>query len=220
MDLTNKTVCFLGDSITKGHSASAPEKCYVSLFAAAHPEATVHNFGISGTCIAKRIGPSVKVKMDAQNFLTRVEKMPEHADLICVFGGTNDFGRGDAPMGKFGDTENDTFYGALYALSLALINKYPTARIVFFTPLHRDYKGETGVTVRADGEWTLEDYVDAVRKNAAYFAFPVLDLHVMSGFQPQVPIIRECYTADGLHPNDRGYERLFRIVNNFIEHLE
>jgi lysophospholipase L1-like esterase len=216
MDLTNKTVCFLGDSITKGHSASAPEKCYVSLFAAAHPEATVHNFGISGTCIAKHYFP--KKGTDRKNFITRLAEMPEHADLVCVFGGTNDFGRGDAPMGKFGDTENDTFYGALYALSLALINKYPTARIVFFTPLHRDHKVE--IAVRDDGEWTLEDYVNAVRKNAAYFAFPVLDLHVMSGFQPQVPIIKELYTADGLHPNDRGYEKLFRIVNKFIENLE
>lgn len=216
MDLTNKTGCFLGDSITYGHSSSAKEKCYVSLFAAAHPEATVHNFGISGTCIAKHYFP--KKGMDRKNFITRLAEMPEHADLVCVFGGTNDFGRGDAPMGKFGDTENDTFYGALYALSLALINKYPTARIVFFTPLHRDHKVE--IAVRDDGEWTLEDYVNAVRKNAAYFAFPVLDLHVMSGFQPQVPIIKELYTADGLHPNDAGYERLFRIVNKFIENLE
>lgn len=218
MNLTNKTVCFLGDSITYGHSASAPEKCYVSLFAAAHPEASVLNFGISGTCIAKHYFP--KKGMDRKNFITRLAEMPEHADLICVFGGTNDYGHGDAPMGKFGDTESDTFYGALYALSLALINKYPTARIVYFTPLHRDYKGDTGVAVRADGEWVLDDYVKAIKENAAYFALPVLDLNAISGFQPHVPIIRECYTADGLHPNDAGYERLFRIVDNFIKNLE
>ena len=219
MNLNGKTVCFLGDSITEGAGASIKNNCYVSLFKTAHPEATVHNFGIGGTRIARQTHPSESPRWDL-DFVSRVPEMPEEADVICVFGGTNDFGRGDAPMGKFGDTENDTFYGALYALSLALINKYPTARIVFFTPLHRDYKGESSVTVRTDGEWTLEDYVDAVRQNAAYFAFPVLDLHVMSGFQPHVPIIKELYTADGLHPNDRGYERLFRIVNKFIENLE
>ena len=49
MNLTGKTVCFLGDSITEGAGASAKDKCYVSLFKAAHPEATVHNFGIGGT---------------------------------------------------------------------------------------------------------------------------------------------------------------------------
>lgn len=216
MHLTNKTVCFIGDSITKGHSASSPEKCYVALFAAAHPEATVLNFGISGTCIAKHYFP--QKGMDRKNFITRLAEMPEHADLVCVFGGSNDFGRGDAPMGKFGDTESDTFYGALYALSLALINKYPTARIVYFTPLHRDHKVD--IAVRDDGEWTLDDYVRAIKENAAYFALPVLDLNAMSGFQPHVPILRERFTADGLHPNDAGYERLFRIVNGFIENLQ
>ena len=218
MDLTNKVVCFLGDSITKGHSASSPDTCYVSLFAKAHPEATVHNFGISGTCIAKHYAP--KKGMDYKHFVTRLADMPEHADLVCVFGGTNDFGRGDAPMGKWGDTDCGTFWGALYELSLALVNKYPTARIVFFTPLHRDHKGESDIAVREDGEWTLEDYVNAVRKNAAHFSFPVLDLRVMSGIQPKIPILKELYTADGLHPNDRGYERLFRIVNKFVENLE
>jgi len=216
MDLTNKTVCFIGDSITYGHSASAKEKCYVSLFAAAHPEATVHNFGISGTCIAKHHTP--QKGMDYKNFTTRVAELPEHADLICVFGGTNDYGRGDAPMGKFGDTENDTFYGALHMLSTLLVNKYPAARIVYFTPLHRDHK--EAVAVRADGEWMLEDYVKAIKENAAYFAHPVLDLNAISGIQPKVPILKERYTADGLHPNDAGYERLFRIVNKFIENLE
>ncbi len=216
MRLENKTVCFLGDSITYGHSASAKEKCYVSLFAAAHPEATVHNFGISGTCIAKHKAPVIN--MDFLNFETRIDDMPQHADLVCVFGGTNDYGRGDAPMGKFGDTTSDTFYGALRALSLALINKYPTARIVYFTPLHRSYK--EALAVRDDGEWTLDDYVRAIKENAAYFAQPVLDLNAISGIQPQVPILKERYTADGLHPNDAGYEKLFRIVNKFIENLE
>ena len=217
MKLNGKTVCFLGDSITEGAGASSKDKCYVSLFAAAHPEAKVMNFGIGGTRIAKQTVPSTNPNWDL-DFIDRVAQFPATADLICVFGGTNDFGHGDAPMGKLGDTDPHTFYGALHTLSTSLINKYPTARIVYFTPLHRDHKVE--IAVRDDGEWTLEDYVNAVRKNAAYFAFPVLDLHVMSGFQPQVPIIKELYTADGLHPNDAGYERLFRIVNKFIENLE
>ena len=217
MDLTNKTVCFLGDSITYGHSASAKEKCYVSLFAAAHPEATVYNFGIGGTRIAKQTTPSKHPKHDL-DFVSRVKEFPTHADLVCVFGGTNDYGHGDAPMGKFGDTENDTFYGALHKLSTLLINKYPTARIVYFTPLHRDHK--EAVALRDDGEWVLEDYVKAIKENAAYFAHPVLDLRVLSGLQPQVPVLKGTYMPDGLHPNDMGYERLFRIINKFIENLE
>lgn len=217
MNLTGKTVCFLGDSITEGVGAGKKENCYVSLFASAHPEATVYNFGIGGTRIAKQQIPSENPDWD-RDFISRVEKMPENADLICVFGGTNDFGHGDARFGHFGDLTSDTFYGALHALSIALINKYPTARIVFFTPLHRSTKPEP--RFKGDGYWSLDDYAAAIRKNAAYFAFPVLDLRTESGIQPCIPAIKNAFTVDGLHPNDAGYERLFRMIDRFIANLE
>lgn len=217
MQLTGKTVCFLGDSITEGAGASAKEKCFVSLFAAAHPEATVHNFGIGGTRIAKQTAPSENPRWDL-DFVSRVPQMPDEADVICVFGGTNDFGHGDARFGHWGDKTNDTFWGALYTLSMDLINKYPTARIVFFTPLHRNTK--LAPRDKGDGFWSLDDYAEAIRKNAAYFAFPVLDLRTQSGIQPQVPVLAEKFTKDGLHPNDAGYERLFRMVDHFIANLE
>ncbi|MBQ8357532.1 MAG: SGNH/GDSL hydrolase family protein [Clostridia bacterium] len=217
MNLNGKTVCFLGDSITEGAGASAKANCYVSLFAASHPEATVHNFGIGGTRIARQKAPSENPRWDL-DFVSRVSEMPEHADLICVFGGTNDFGHGDAPMGSWGCKTPDTFWGALYTLSVDLINKYPGARIVFFTPLHRNTK--LAPRDKGDGFWSLDDYADAIRKNAAFFAFPVLDLRTQSGIQPQVPILAEKFTKDGLHPNDAGYERLFRMIDRFIANLE
>lgn len=217
MNLNGKTVCFLGDSITEGAGASAKDKCYVSLFAAAHPEAKVYNFGIGGTRIAKQKTPSENPRWDL-DFVSRVPEMPEEADLICIFGGTNDFGHGDAPMGSFGCKTNDTFYGALYTLTLDLINKYPTARIVYFTPLHRKTKPEP--RYKGDGYWSLDQYTDAIRQNAAYFACPVLDLRTVSGIQPQIPVIAEKFTTDGLHPNDAGYQRLFRIIDRYIENLE
>ena len=217
MKLNDKTVCFLGDSITEGAGASTKETCYVSLFRAAHPEATVHNFGIGGTRIAPQTHPSENPRWD-KDFISRVAEMPDEADVICVFGGTNDFGHGDARFGHFGDKTPDTFCGALYTLSLDLINKYPTARIVFFTPLHRATKPEP--RFKGDGYWSLDDYAEAIRRTAAYFALPVLDLRTTSGIQPCVPAIKERFTTDGLHPNDAGYERLFRIIDRFIENLE
>ena len=217
MNLNGKKVCFLGDSITEGAGASSKEKCYVSLFRAAHPEAEVYNFGIGGTRIAKQKNPSENPRWDL-DFVSRVAEMPEDVDLVCVFGGTNDFGHGDAPMGSFGCKTNDTFWGALYTLSKSLIEKYPTARIVFFTPLHRNTKPEP--RYKGDGYWSLDDYAEAIRKNAAYFALPVLDLRTQSGIQPMVPVIAEKFTKDGLHPNDAGYERLFRMIDRFVENLE
>lgn len=216
MELKNKTVCFLGDSITQGAEASSADNCFVSLFAKAHPEARVRNFGISGTRIARQTKPSANANHD-KLFSGRVEAMPKDADLICVFGGTNDFGHGDARMGSFDDLDDYSFCGALKDLAVKLINRYPTAEIVFFTPLHR--ASELNPAKKPDGEYLLKDYVEMVRANAEYYSLPVLDLWSVSGMQPSVPVIRDTFMPDGLHPNDAGHKKLFETVDRFIAAL-
>ena len=54
MELQNKTVLFLGDSITEGVGVSAPDKSFVSVFGRLTHANTV-NYGLSGTRIAKRL---------------------------------------------------------------------------------------------------------------------------------------------------------------------
>lgn len=215
MNLEGKTVCFIGDSITEGCGASALENGYVSLFAKAHPETIVHNYGIGGTRLADQTVPCYAEW--EHPFYTRLKNMVDKADLICVFGGVNDFIHGDAPMGKWGDQTPATFYGGLYKLSVDLLKKYPEARIVFFTPLHKT--DDEKPNVRVDGGWILKDYVNAVKENAEYFAFPVLDLWATSGIQPNITFMQERYTADGLHPNDAGYQVVFKCVDAFIKGL-
>ncbi|MBO5909729.1 MAG: SGNH/GDSL hydrolase family protein [Clostridia bacterium] len=216
MELKNKTVCFLGDSITEGAGSSSPDKCFVSLFAKAHPEAKVHNFGIGGTRIAKQIKPSEKSRWD-RYFGGRVADMPKTADLICIFGGTNDYGHGDVPFGSFGDTDEYTFSGAVYTLMHSLVEKYPNAKIVIFTPLHR--VGERVPAKRLDGEFILRDYVERIKETAEYFSLPILDLWSVSGLQPEIEIIKEKFMPDGLHPNDEGYIKLFDIINKYLNML-
>ena len=46
------------------------------------------------------------------------------ADGVVVFGGTDDFGHGDAPIGTPSDRTYDTFYGACHVLFSKLIEKY------------------------------------------------------------------------------------------------
>ena len=216
MELKGKTVNFLGDSITEGKYSSLPETCFVGLFAAAHPDTKVNNYGIGGTRIAPQRVPSEKPRHDL-DFLGRAGDMEKNADLICVFGGTNDYGHGDAPFGAFGDETPDTFCGALRCLTKKLLNIYPDKRIVFFTPLHRtgeDLPGRKSVDMNP-----LKDYVDEIRRNAEYFSLPLLDLWAVSGMQPNEPIINETYFADGLHPNDFGHKRLFEIIDNFVKSL-
>ena len=145
--------------------------------------------------------------------------MDADADIIVVFGGTNDFGHGDAKLGKMSDRTEYTFYGALHVLCEKLINKYPEALIVFMTPLHRlseDVKvNEIGIPLETD----LEGYVEIEKKVAKYYSIPVLDLFSISGLQPKVQALREKFMPDGLHPNDDGHRIIADRLVGFLKTL-
>ncbi len=65
----------------------------------------------------------------------------------------------------------------------------------------------------------LSAFVQAVRDVAAYYSFPVLDLWAVSGIQPNIPIIKEKFMPDGLHPNDAGHRLIAECLANFINAL-
>ena len=137
--------------------------------------------------------------------------MSENADLVVVFGGTNDYGHGDAPFGAWGDKTADTFCGAVYALYEKLANKYPLAKFLVLTPLHR--LGENNADAKGK---VLKDYVDVIRQTAEYFSYPVLDLYAVSGINPSVAKMQATMMCDGLHPSDNGHQRLFEIIDTYI----
>ena len=183
MELKNKKIGFLGDSITVGVGTSNAENQHVGfrfpdLFAN-RVGAIAYNYGVSGTRIAKQREP-IPYEPAEGHYILRVDKMEPDLDAIVVFGGTNDFGHGDAPLGSFTDRGDDTFYGALHNLSEKLIKKYPMARIVFLTPLHRDgeYTYINSFGIRRE---PLISYITAIREVAQYYAIPVLDLYKDSG---------------------------------------
>lgn len=218
MILKNAKINFLGDSITEGHGASSPDNCFVSLIAKA-TGAECRNYGIGGTRIAKQQKPSGVDRWDL-DFCGRVSEMDADADAVVVFGGTNDFGHGDAPIGFSSDRTPDTFYGALHTLYTSLLERYPESPIVVLTPLHRtneDNPNGYGIKPFATGE--LKVYVDIIREVAEYYSLPVLDLYAESGLQPKVEVINKRYFVDGLHPNDEGYKVLAHKITSFLEQL-
>ncbi len=217
MDLKGKKINFLGDSITEGSGASCKENCYVSLIEK-DTGAICRNYGIGGTRIARQQTPSNPIH--DQYYGSRVENMDPDADIVVVFGGTNDFGHGDASLGMFDDRTVDTFYGALHLLYTSLIEKYSDSKIIVITPLHRCAEDN----LRGDGSKsrdyaTLKAYVDMIRKVAEYYSLPVLDLYKESGIQPKIPVIQEKYMPDGLHPNDAGYRILADKIIKYLESL-
>ena len=216
MELQGKKAVFLGDSITAGSGVQNPENNYWKTFGRLSG-ATCAGFGISGHRIADHHGEETG---SYTPFSNRVELMDEDADIVVVFGGTNDYGHGDAPFGCFSDRTVETFYGAVHVLCQKLIERYPAAQIVFMTPLHRLNEDGSGYNDRNERHiGSLEDYVDIISEVCAYYAIPVLDLFRTSGLQPAVPVIRERYMPDGLHPNDAGAEIVARKLLGFLKAL-
>ena len=98
MELKGLKINFLGDSITQGYAATNRDELgFVGLIASRYG-ALCRNYGIGGTRIAPQKTPSSEPRWD-RDFIGRVDEMDPDADIVVVFGGTNDFGHGDAPLG-------------------------------------------------------------------------------------------------------------------------
>ena len=216
MKLKGKKVVFLGDSITEGVGASDVAHRYTNVFAKL-AKCQIHVDGIGGTRIAKQKANSSVPSWDL-DFVSRVLALPSEADFVVVFGGTNDFGHGDAPFGSMDDREQDTFCGAMHVLCKTLVEKYPLATIVFMTPLHRLSENEA-VNEFGLPRKTLVEYVDAIKEICRYYSLPVLDLFSISGMQPSVDVIRQTYMPDGLHPSNKGAEKIASLLKQFITNL-
>lgn len=217
MELKNKKINFLGDSITEGHGTSAKDKIYWSLIGK-NEGAIVRGYGIGGTRLAKQAKPSENPLFDL-DFCTRAAEMEEDADIVVVFGGTNDYGHGDAPIGTPTDRTNETFYGACHQLFSSLIERYPQAVIAVMTPLHRTGDDNPRPGNKLVDTGTLLDYVRIIREVAEIYSLPVLDLYAASGICPKFACHREAFMPDGLHPNDAGHEIIARKLGNFLKSL-
>ena len=209
MELRGKKINFLGDSITEGVGANPYENGYVGQFARL-TGAEVRNYGIGGTRFARQTTPSEKARWDL-DFCSRVEGMDPDADIVMVFGGTNDFGHGDAPLGEMTDRTVWTFYGACHVLFSSIIEKYPDKPVVIMTPLHR--------CAELERQPVLKTYVEIIREVAEYYSLPVLDLFATSGIQPLIPVQKELYFADLVHPNEAGHGRIAYKLKRFLENM-
>lgn len=216
MKLEGKKINFLGDSITEGYGVEEEANIYVNRIASRYG-AVCRNYGISGTRIARQKTPSEEPRHDLY-FGSRVPDMDPDADIIFVFGGTNDFGHGDAPLGTMEDRTLDTFYGGLHLLYQQLMTKYPGKVIVIATPLHRTCEDSLcGSGGKPEDVAPLKTYVEIIREVAEYYSLPVLDLFRVSGLQPKIQAHLEMFVPDGLHPNDAGQAILADRIGAFLE---
>lgn len=217
MDLNGLKINFLGDSITQGVGADKQENRYTDVFQRLSG-ATVRNYGISGTRIARQTNPYNEI-FDKNDFVKRVDEMDADADIVVIFGGTNDYGHGDAPIGTPEDKDVYTFYGAMHVLCQKLIEKYPGKPVVFMTPLHRLNENKINNDRNGNPKATLKGYTEIIREVTEIYSLPVLDLFKTSCMQPSVEIIQKEFMPDGLHPSTKGHKLLAEKVFAYLKTL-
>lgn len=187
---------FLGDSITYGAGTTGQDHTYASILGKTL-HAKVNNYGISGTTLACN---------SQAPFTFRYTNMDQNANMIFVFGGTNDFCM-DVPIGEAGDTSFTTFYGGLNTLMAGLKAKYPNASLVFLTPIKRTYYIPWNHKNNVNA--TLEDYRNAILTMGNLYGIKVIDLYPVEDLDFTK---KQEYMPDGLHPNDAGQEKIAAYI--------
>lgn len=209
MVLEGKKIAFLSDSITKGIYLANLSDSYMEQLRRAVNWGAFVNHSVPGSRIGEYIGPDPKrIK---GSFLERYPQMPDGMDIVVIFGGSNDFGIGNAPMGTPADRDPYTFNGAVNLLMDGIKKKYPDATIIVVIPLHRKDENIPNAFSGA----VLEDYIQALRRKAIENCFLICDLRTADGLQGD-----ERYYSmlmdDGLHPLEEGHAI---IAKEFMKYL-
>lgn len=204
MDLKGLTINFLGDSITEGYGTTDPKKVYHQIIKEKYNMEFAYNYGVSGTRIARQTVPTKEPTRYDLTFELRSDIMNREADAVVVFGGTNDFGHGDAPFGTEDSTDIYTFCGALKSLIKKLKTDFYGKKIIFMTPLRRITEDTPSIP---DGK-VLKDYVEAMVKICKNNGVDVIDLFNINPLDAHDKKL----VPDGLHPSDAGHEILAETV--------
>lgn len=204
MELKGLTINFLGDSITEGWGTTASQNVFHQLIKEKYDMEFAYNYGVGGTRIARQIVPTKDGTRFDLTFELRSEIMDRNADAVVVFGGTNDYGSGDAPFGTLDSEDIYTFCGAVNSLISKIERDFPNAKIIFMTPIHR--LNETQPS-EPDSK-ILEDYVNAILSICKKRGVAVIDLFNINPLDPADTEL----VPDGLHPSDKGHAIMAQVI--------
>lgn len=184
---------FLGDSITYGLGGTS----WVTKMCELCNIPTVYNYGVSGSTI---------ITNNKDGFIDRIPSMANGLDVVCVWGGVNDF--------MWTNQSKEVFKANFEKVVKALLDKYPKAKILGLTPMKFKY------TVSADGilsrAWNepnsqsgvlLKDYVMAEIEIFNKYSIEYMDLFNNGGISPEhTGQSAEYFVGNGdlLHPNEKG----------------
>ena len=146
--LYNKKWAVIGDSLTAGDKTSKIYAEYIQ----DKTGCNIVKMGQPGTGYSKDWNTYVK-------FYDRLTTIPANVDLITIFGGVNDFNRSPSTtLGKLGDNNFTTFYGAVEKTISRVIELFPYVPLVIISPLP--------MSTQLDIDTTFKKYVNAIKEVA------------------------------------------------------
>ena len=186
----------VGDSITFGEGNDG--KSYADIIADEHNDVCLEKIALGGLRAKELV-------VYANNGYLDVDKTP---NLVTLFVGTNDYGT---------EISLDEFENSVDSLISIVKKQFPNSRIVFITPLYRDYFGDrtniiSGMVNKIG--ISLYEYRDIIKKKASEQGLEIYELTEDEFINKDN--LREL-TYDGLHPNKKGYKLIAdRVYSDLI----
>lgn len=197
-ELRGKRIGVIGDSYVKNHKEPVAYTWHYK-FAQKHGMEYL-NYGRNGNSIAyssPRWGEAMYL---------RYKEMADNLDYVLVIAGHNDAFKLDSIGGI------EPFKEKMDMLCRGLIEKYPAAKIFFFT------------------RWTCKNFlgsdsekvVDAMLEICGKYSIPILDCARKGGIYAESDAFRAIYfqksknNTDTAHLNAKGHDRFLKVAENFI----
>lgn len=153
----------------------------------------------------------------------RLDRIDASADAVVVMGGTNDSGL--VKLGEWGSTDTSTWYGALNYLMQNLMTLMPGKPILFMTTIQNKPAYSSNVAdpdtalnaLNSESIPSLQLRNLAMRRKAAQYGIPVLDLWSESGISGAYDGYYR--TDDTLHPSAAGQAAMKHAIQSKLEDL-
>lgn len=213
-----KKINFIGDSVTKGED---PENNYEAMVGYRYTDLVkencgfdvVNNYGIGGS----RVTSHSSELYPKYGMVDRYLDIEPDADVICLFGGINDY-LNNVEIGTNNDGDLTHFKYAYEQIIRGLMNNNPRSKIFVITPHHIANQSINCFNPNGAG-YTLKDYVNVIYEICELYGVPIVDLYKNFSVSPYIGYHHNFYIPDGIHPNKAGMKLLADKVINFINNL-
>lgn len=203
-DFSDKTIVFIGDSITEGITSSIDQNgnyvSYVTYVNSYLHFGNVLNHGMGGRMFAQYGGDELSLAMNFEN-VTNI-----NSDIIVVFAGVNDYlcTPANKHFGSVSDTMSTGNYCGALRYFMKQLKEYYGDRDIFFVTMYDINKKPNCTYADFNGQPTLGDFMEAERQLAKEFGFNIIDLHGTGFMDCSTKEASDYYLRDGLHPKDNG----------------